>query len=163
MFLQCICSCPTAYANGPSMAPTIAPAAAPAAEAGPGDMSDDDDDDSSSASSLATATVTTTTVTDSCDKPVPTQYEAFVDVSAKTCSQRVTNNVVGWLGAVQCVCMSQACWSTFDCVCSAQPKHTLHGTTYKASLACSWLSGCLACCHAHPYLARSYHWYSIHW
>ena len=87
------------------MAPTMAPAAAPAAEAGPEDMSDDDD--SSSASS--TASVTTTTVTDSCDKPVPTQYEAFVDVSEKAYNQCVTNSAVGWLSAVHCVRISRAC------------------------------------------------------
>lgn len=66
MCLQCICSCPTAYADGPSMAPTMAPAMAPASESAPEDMSDDEDD---------------SPMTDSCGKPVPTQYEAFVDVS----------------------------------------------------------------------------------
>lgn len=48
------------------MAPAMAPAVAPAAATAPEDMSDDEDD---------------SPITDSCGKPVPTQYEAFVDVS----------------------------------------------------------------------------------
>ena len=64
--LQCICSCPVAYANGapaPASAPAMAPATAPTADAAP----------SEDMSSFVS--------TDSCDRPVPTQYEAFNDVS----------------------------------------------------------------------------------
>ena len=96
MLLQCICSCPTAYANGPSMAPTMAPAAAPVAQsapaAAPAAVSDPED---------------MSDAVDSCNKPVPTQYEAFVDVSGKACNQSVTKpaNVFCWAGAVQCGCI----------------------------------------------------------
>lgn len=78
------------------MAPTMAPAAAPAAESAPEDMSDDDD-------SLSASGLTPATITDSCDKPVPTQYEAFVDVSRNAHNHFVVNNIGGWLGAEQCV------------------------------------------------------------
>ena len=63
VLLQCKCSCPMA-ADGPSMAPTMAPATAPAADSAPD-------------SSL---------LKNSCNRPVPTQYEAFKNVSGKpTC------------------------------------------------------------------------------
>ena len=63
VLLQCICSCPVSYANGPSMAPTMAPAMAPMADAAP-------EEDMSGFMA-----------TDGCNRPVPTKYEAFTDVS----------------------------------------------------------------------------------
>ena len=87
--LQCICSCPVAYANGPMSAPTPAPMMAPAsAPAADSNDSEDMPSDSSAASASASASVTTTTTAGTaaageCNKPVPTQYEAFTDVSTQ--------------------------------------------------------------------------------
>ena len=89
LLLQCICSCPVAYANGPMSAPTPAPMTAPAsAPAADSDDSEDMPSDSSAASASASASVTTTTTAGTaaageCNKPVPTQYEAFTDVSTQ--------------------------------------------------------------------------------
>ncbi len=68
--VQCICSCPVAYANGPSGAPAPAPMMDPSIM--PEDMagamdSGADADSSNSGSGCA-------------PKPVPTQYEAFENV-----------------------------------------------------------------------------------
>jgi hypothetical protein len=66
--VQCICSCPVAYANGPSGAPAPAPMMDPSIM--PEDMADAMDsgaDADSSGSGCA-------------PKPVPTQYEAFENV-----------------------------------------------------------------------------------
>ncbi|KAL3163232.1 hypothetical protein ABBQ32_009633 [Trebouxia sp. C0010 RCD-2024] len=70
-FVECICSCPVAYANGPSSAPMPAPMMAPAA-APSADSGEDMPSDSFAASAPASG---------ECSKPVPTQYEAFTDVS----------------------------------------------------------------------------------
>lgn len=61
------------------MAPAMAPAAAPAAESAPAatPAAESDPEDMTDAG-------------DSCNKPVPTQYEAFVDVSGKACNRSVT-------------------------------------------------------------------------
>jgi len=68
--VQCICSCPVAYANGPSGAPAPAPMMDPSIM--PEDMADAMDsgaDSSGSGSGSGCA-----------PKPVPTQYDAFENV-----------------------------------------------------------------------------------
>ena len=73
VLLQCICSCPVAYANGPSSAPTMAPMMDPMAM--PEDMADAMDSGADADSSGPSAG------SGCAPEPVPTQYEAFENVS----------------------------------------------------------------------------------
>ena len=72
LLLQCICSCPVAYANVPSSAPTMAPMMDPTVMADDmADAMDSDADANSSGPSSGSGCA---------PEPVPTQYEAFENV-----------------------------------------------------------------------------------
>ena len=81
LLLQCICSCPVAYADGPASAPAVAPAMPPAIL---DDMADAFDMADTSSSSADGSSCT--------PQPVPTEYEALSDVSNCFCH------------ALQCTC-----------------------------------------------------------
>ena len=80
LLLQCICSCPVAYADGPASAPTpsMPPMMMPEGMPMPEAVMSDDGADADSADSSASSATSSGCI----PEPVPTQYEAFSDVSS---------------------------------------------------------------------------------
>ena len=108
LLLQCICSCPVAYANGPASAPAMAPMMMH--QGMPDAMSSDSDADADSSDSSADGSGCT-------PKPVPTQYEAFSDVSSLVNLPRSIPSLMMSLTA-GCALQAPIHWVS---VCSTRP------------------------------------------